>query len=53
MLDAIKSAKSVDSWKNQFSKLSLLPKEPIESFWDALWLGIRPFLCFMVQKSIL
>ena len=89
MLEAIKSAKSVDSWKNQYSKIkfatertdrellgrpvarystvfvfyvgkdidhlkfNLLPKASIESFWDALWLGIRPFLCFMVQKSIL
>ena len=26
-------------------KLNLPPKEPIESFWGALWLGIRPFLC--------
>ena len=26
-------------------KLNLLPNEPIESFWDALWLGIRSFLC--------
>ena len=25
-------------------KLDLLPKAPIESFWDALWLGIQPFL---------
>ena len=25
-------------------KFNLLPKEPIESFWDALWLGIQPFL---------
>ena len=24
-------------------ELNLLPKEPMESFWDALWLGIRPF----------
>ena len=23
-----------------------MQKEPIESFWDALWLGIRPLLCF-------
>ena len=28
-------------------KLNLLPEEPIESFWDALWLGIEPFLCFI------
>ena len=27
-------------------ELNLLPKEPIESFWGALWLGIQPFLCF-------
>ena len=31
-------------------ELSLLPKEPIESFWDALWLGIRPFLCFCALR---
>ena len=39
--------------KIDFLKFNLLPNEPIESFWDALWLGIRPLLCFMVQKSIL
>ena len=33
--------------KIDFLKLNLLPKAPIESFWDALWLGIRPFLCFI------
>ena len=33
------------------AKLNLLPKEPIESFWDALWLGIRPFLCLDVGMS--
>ena len=26
-----------------FLKLNLLPKAPIEKFWDAMWLGIRPF----------
>ena len=29
-----------------------MPKAQIESFWDALWLGIRPCLCFIVQKSV-
>ena len=33
--------------KIDFLKFNLLPNEPIESFWDALWLGIRPFLCFI------
>ena len=37
--------------KIDFLKLNLLPNEPIESFWDALWLGIQPLLCFIVQKS--
>ena len=32
------------------AKLDLLPKEPIESFWDALWLGIRPLLCFIIES---
>ena len=31
-------------------KFNLLPKEPIESVWDALWLGIRPLLCFYNTK---
>ena len=31
-------------------ELDLLPNEPIESFWDALWLGIQPFLCFYGAK---
>ena len=32
------------------AKLNLLPNERLESFWDALWLGIRTFLCFKVCK---
>ena len=32
------------------AKLNLLPNERLESFWDGLWLGIRTFLCFMLQK---
>ena len=31
--------------KIDFLKLNLLPNRVIENFWDALWLGIRPFLC--------
>ena len=31
-------------------KINLLPKAPTESFWDALWLGIQPFLCFYGAK---
>ncbi len=31
-------------------ELNLLPKEPIESFWDVLQLGIRPFLCSCALK---
>ena len=30
-------------------ELNLLPKEPIESFWDGLWLGIRLLLCFVFE----
>ena len=36
--------------KIDFQRFNLLPNEPIESFWDALWLGIRPFLCFITHK---
>ena len=32
------------------ARRNLLPNEPIESFWDALWLGIQPFLCSIVQS---
>ena len=38
--------------KIDFLKFNLLPNEPIESFWDALWLGIRPLLCFTLQKGV-
>ena len=31
-------------------KFNLLPKHPIESFRDALWLGIQPFLCFTIES---
>ena len=27
-------------------KLDLPPNRAAESFWDAMWLGIRPFFCF-------
>ena len=36
--------------KIDFLKLNLLPETPIESFWDALWLGIRPFLCIILVE---
>ena len=32
-------------------KLNLLLNGAVQSFWDALWLGIEPFLCFMTQHS--
>ena len=32
-------------------KLNLLPEEPIESLWGALWLGIQPFLCFTLESG--
>ena len=33
--------------KIDFLKLNLLPNRAVESFWDGLWLGIRPFFCFI------
>ena len=27
-----------------------MPKAPIDSFWDALWLGIQPCLSFIVES---
>ena len=30
------------------TKLNLLPNERLESFWDALWLGIRTFFVFQM-----
>ena len=32
------------------TKFNLLPNERLESFWDALWLGIRTFLCFKISN---
>ena len=32
--------------------LNLLPQKPIESFWDGLWLGIQPLLCFIPESRI-
>ena len=34
-----------------FLKLNLLSNRAVESFWDALWLGIRPFLCFCLVRG--
>ena len=33
-------------------KLNLLPSERLESFWDALWLGIQPLLCCVLELSV-
>ena len=38
--------KSMEKYKIDTTKFNLLPNERLESFWDALWLGIRTFLCF-------
>ena len=32
------------------SPRNLLPNRAIESFWDALWLELWPFLCFTVES---
>ena len=29
---------------------NLLPNRAIESFWESMWLGIQPFLCFIVKS---
>ena len=39
----------VDS-ESEITKLNLLPNEHLESFWDALWLGIRMLLCLIVER---
>ena len=31
-------------------KFNLLLNERLESFWDDLWLGIRPVFCFMAES---
>ena len=31
---------------------NLLPNEPIESFWDVLWLGIQPCLCSIESRKV-
>ena len=33
-------------------KVKLLPSERLESFWDALWLGVQPFLRFELELSV-
>ena len=38
--------------KIDFLKLNLMPKAPIEKFWDTMWLGIRPLFCFIFVKPI-
>ena len=37
--------------KIDFLKLNLLSNRAVERFWDALWLGIRPFLCFCLVRG--
>ena len=35
--------KSMEKYKIDTTEFNLLPNERLESFWDALWLGIRTF----------
>ena len=42
--------KSMSDYKIDTTKFNLLPNERLESFWDALWLGIRTFLCFKISN---
>ena len=43
---------SRENYKIDTAKFDLLPNEHLESFWDALWLGIRTFLCLEVCKIV-
>ena len=38
-------------YKIDILKYSLLSNGLIEKFWDALWLGIGPCLCFICKKN--
>ena len=38
-------------YKIDFLKFNLLSNGLIEKFWDALWLGIGPFLCLTVRSE--
>ena len=40
-------------YKIDFLKFNLLSNGLIEKFWDALWLGIGPFLCFICKKMLM
>ena len=42
--------KSMEKYKIDITKFNLLPNERLESFWDALWPGIRTFLCFKMSN---
>ena len=42
--------KSMWNYKIDTTKFNLLPNERLESFWDALWFGIRTFLCFKMSN---
>ena len=37
-------------YKIEFLRFNLLSNGLIEKFWDALWLGIGPVLCFICTK---
>ena len=32
------------------ARRNLLSNERLDTFWDALWLELWPFLCFMVES---
>ena len=41
---------SMEKYKIDTTEFNLLPNARLESFWDALWLGIRTFLCFKMSS---
>ena len=41
--EIMKSTEMEEILEIDFLEFKLMPKAPIEKFWEALWLGIRPF----------
>ena len=44
-----KNSQNRDLASTNDRELHLIPKVPIESFWDGVWLGIQPVLCCIVE----
>ena len=50
-MQRLRDAEIQSSELNRFSKIEFDAEAPIEKLLDTLWLGVRPFFCFMFANG--